>query len=266
MNRFISLKTPAFVLGAVVFAALSVAQGGNGRQGRMGGFGGGRGGNSIMLLRRSDVRSDLGITADQKSKIDDLITSMRGQRGQDASGAVGTAGQAGVATPPTDAERQARRAQMEAQRAEMQKQVDTILTPAQTNRLKQISLQLRGNMALMEPDVQKEVGLTSDQVAKIKGLQDTMREASKSVMDKMQSQTITRDQAMTAFKNNMQALNDQVGKLLTRSQADKFKEMQGAPFKADPAESQNFGGFGGGRSGRRGGGGSGLGGGGGFGG
>jgi hypothetical protein len=249
MNRYISLRTPAIVLGVLVFGALSLAQGGGGRQRGFGGGGMGGRNNPAMLLRRSDVQTDLGISADQKSKLDDLMTSMRGQRGQ---------GGAGGGTPPTDAERQARRAEMESRMAEMQKKVDDILTQQQLGRLKQISLQLRGNMALTEPDIQKEVGLSGDQISKIKGLQETMQQASQSVMEKMRDQSITRDQAMAAFKTNTQAMNDSIGKILTHHQMDKLKELQGAPFKADPAES--MGGFG--RGGRRN---SGLGGGGGFG-
>src|SRR5690348_10283910 len=97
MNRFISLRTPAIVLGVLVFGALSLAQGGGGRQR---GFGGGMGGrnNPAMLLRRSDVQADLGITADQKSKLDDLMTSMRGQRGQGGAGGGGGQGGAGGGT------------------------------------------------------------------------------------------------------------------------------------------------------------------------
>jgi len=254
MNRLISLRTPAILLGVLVFGALSLAQGGGGRQR---GFGGGMGmrNNPAMLLRRSDVQTDLAITADQKSKLDDLMASMRGQRGQGGGGAGGAGGGAGAAgggTPPTDAERQARRAEMESRMAEMEKKVDAILTQQQLGRLKQISLQIRGNMAMTEPDVQNEVGLSSDQVAKIKSLQDSMQEASQSVMSKMRDQSITRDQAMAAFKTNMQAMNDGIAKILTHRQMDKFKDTQGAPFKADPAEQGGMG-FGGGRGGRRGG-------------
>lgn len=254
MNRLMSLRTPAIVLGAVVFAALSVGQGG-GHQGRGfgGGFGGGRG-NLIGLLRRTDVQTDLQITPDQKTKLDDLMTSMRGQRGNRGDNA-GQAGQGG-GTPPTQAEMDARRAEMESRRAEQQKQVNAILTQSQLGRLKEISIQLRGNMAVMDPDIQKQIDLSSDQIAKIKSLSETMQEASQSVMQKMRDQTITREQAMDAFKKNMQAMQDEIGKVLTHSQADKLKSLGGAPFKADPAESQRFG-FGGGRGGRRGGGGGG---------
>jgi hypothetical protein len=253
MNRFKTYIGPALVAAALMVGALAAGQGqgqarGMGR--RMGGFGGGN--NSTFLLRRTDVQADLQLSADQKTKLDALMTSMRGNRGN--RGAGGQGGQGG-GTPPTDAERQARRAEMESQRAEMQKNVNAILTPAQTSRLKEISIQLSGNMAIMQDDVQSNLGLSVDQKAKVKSLQDKMSEASQSIFQKMQDNSITRDDAMKSFQKNGEVMKEELGKVLTRSQAEKLKSMGGAPFKADPSESQGFGGGFGRGGGRRGGGG-----------
>src|SRR5689334_10288985 len=109
MNRFNSLKSPAIVLGVLVFGALAAAQsgaGGHKDRGQGGGYMRGGRGNMIGLLRRSDVQTDLQITADQKSKLDDLMASMRSQRGD--RGAAGSRGGQG-GTPPTEAEMEARR-------------------------------------------------------------------------------------------------------------------------------------------------------------
>src|SRR5437868_9492039 len=81
MNRFLTLKTPALVLGVLLLGALSVAQNGGDRKGHGFGGGGGRGGNQFGLLRRTDVRTDLQLSTDQITKLDELMTSMRGQRG-----------------------------------------------------------------------------------------------------------------------------------------------------------------------------------------
>jgi len=252
MNRIKTLLAPALVAGILILGSVAMAQDKPAQ--RMGGrgFGGGfgRGGNSMMLLRRTDVQTDLQLSADQKTKLDDLMTSMRGQRGdrqnRDAS-----------ATPPTDAERQAMRAQMEARRAEQQKQVDAILTPAQQSRLKEISLQLQGNMALLNPDVQTQLDFTSAQRDKVSGLRDKMMEASQTIFQKIQDGSLTREDAMKSMQKNGEIMKEELGKVLTRSQADKLKSLQGAPFKADPSENRGFG-FGGGfgRRGGRGGGGN----------
>ena len=255
MNRFKNYLVAVLAVGALMAGALAFGQqGGQAHEGRR--FGGGfmGGGSNLFLLRRSDVQTDLRLTSDQKTKLDDLMTSMRGNRGDRQRGEGGQPG-----TPPTDAERQARRAQMESRRAEMEKNVNAILTPAQVTRLKEISLQIRGNMALMDTQVQSDLGLTAEQKNKISGLRDKMQEATQTVMQKMQDNTISRDDAMNAFKKNSDIMKTELGKVLTSSQAEKFKSMQGAPFKADPSES-GFG-FGFGRGGgRRGGGGGSVGG------
>lgn len=245
-NRTNILKASAILLGALLVAALSVAQGGAGQHEGRRGFGGmGGGNNSMMLLRRTDVQTDLNLSADQKSKLTDLMTSMRKQfRRPDA--------QSG--TPPSQADRDAMRPKMEAARADMEKQVNSILTPEQQSRLKEISIQLRGNMAIMDKDVQSQLDLTKDQKEKIKNLQEGMRAANQSIGEKMQSGSITQDAAMQSFQNNMKAMQTSLGAILTPAQAEKLKTLGGAPFKADPAEEQRTFGFGG-RGGRRGGGG-----------
>jgi Spy/CpxP family protein refolding chaperone len=235
--------------------AMAVAQGGGARQGR-GGFGGGGGGNEFGLLRRSDVQADLQLSTEQKTKLDSLRESMRGSRGD--GGQRGQGGQGGEQrTPPTDAEREARRADMESRRAEMQKQLASVLKPDQITRLREISVQLRGNMALLDDKVQGELGLSSAQVAKVKDLREKMSEAMRSVFEKAQGGEITREQAMESARKNNDVLKVELGKVLDANQAAKLKALGGSPFKADPAEEQRGFGFGGGgrRGGQRGGGG-----------
>jgi hypothetical protein len=206
------------------------------------GRGFGRGGNSLGLLRREDVKADLNLTADQKTKLDDLMTSMRGQRGEGRN-------RDAAATPPSDADRQARRAQMETRRAEQQKQIDAILTDSQRTRLKEISLQLRGGTALLDPEVQSNLDLTGEQKDRITSLREKMSEAMQSIFQKVQDGTLSREDAMKSAQKNNDVMKTELDKVMTRSQKEKLKSMEGAPFKADPNENQGFGG-----SGRRGGG------------
>lgn len=238
MNK-LSLRAPAIALGLLLCGALAMAQSGGRQWGGRGGFGG-RGDNELGLLRRADVQKDLQLSGDQKTKVDDLLTSMRGQRGErgNRQGQRGDRRQGGQdpANRPTDAERQARRAQQEARRAEMQKKVAEILSATQVSRLHEISIQLRGSMALLDPKVQQAVGLSSTQLEKIKGLQEKMREASQSVMEKAQGQEITREQVRESMQKNSAIMKEELAKLLTSEQAAKLKALGGAPFAADPDE------------------------------
>jgi hypothetical protein len=256
MNRLKTFVTPTLVIGALLMGALAVAQdGGQGRM-RRGGFGGGRQGSSLMLLRRSDVQADLKLTAEQKTKLDEVMKSMRGERSEGGQRRNrGEEGSTQQRTPPTDAERQARREAAESRQAELQKNINSVLSNDQVERLTEISLQLRGYTALLDQSVQKDLGFTDDQKAKVKSLREKMGEASQSIFQKVQDNSITREEAMKSMQKNNDVMKEELSKVLSKSQADKFKSMQGSTFKADPSESQRQFGFGGGRR-QRGGGGS----------
>lgn len=243
MSRF-SIKLPALAVGVFLCGALALGQGGGGGRMRMQGGFGGRGGNEFGLLRRSDVQADLQLTGPQKTKLDEILSSIRGQRGegrgrrQEGQGQAqkGERRQRQERSQMTDEERKAFRAQMEARQQEMRKKLAEVLNPTQFARLKEISIQLRGNMAILDPEIQKQVGLSASQVSKIKDLQEKMQTASRSVMEKAQSQEITREQAMDSMRKNMQVMQDELAKLLTSDQSAKLKALGGAPFKADPDE------------------------------
>lgn len=234
----LSLKVPALVLGALLCGALAFGQGGGQRMGGFRGGFGGRGGNEFGLLRRNDVQEDLQLSGEQKTKLADLLTSMRGQRGDRGGRRQGGSQGQGQdnATRPTDAEREARRQQMEARRAEMEKKLNEVLSPTQVARLHEISIQLRGTMAVLDPKVQQAVGLSSTQIEKIKDLEQKAREAGQSVFEKVQNQEITREQMRESMQKNNQVMKDELAKLLTAEQAAKLKALGGAPFKADPDE------------------------------
>src|SRR5436305_13812377 len=78
-------------------ASMSFAQGGGMRM-----FGG-RGGGLINLARRADVAKELGLTADQKTKVDDLQQQQRDamRSAFQSMGGPGGGGPGGGGTPPS---------------------------------------------------------------------------------------------------------------------------------------------------------------------
>lgn len=271
------------VLGGCV--ALASAQGGGG-QGRRGGFGG-RGGNmfsELSLANRSDVQTDLGVTADQKTKLQELSTKMRGNRGQRGNrggqggaggngggaagaggsggaggvgggagsgasgGAGGSAGVGGVGAGGAGGasgggrggfgsgnfDPEQFRKQMEERRAQSHKDLAAILNETQMKRLGEISVQLRGNRAILDAEVQKSLGLTDDQKKQIESLNTKQQEANRSVMEKVRNQEVTREDAQASREKNDKAMAEELGKILTSDQSAKLKAMGGKPFKADP--------------------------------
>jgi hypothetical protein len=80
-------------------------------------------------------------------------------------------------------------------------------------------------------DVQKDLGFTADQKAKIEDLFKKQQEANAALREKMQSGEIDRSEIMERMQNNNKILGDEIQKLLTDAQKAKLKEMQGPEFK-----------------------------------
>ncbi len=231
-------------------------RGAGGRQGGGGqrGFGGGgmmRGGDPVMgLLRSPEVREELKIDAEQEAAITKIERQVRDQpRGE---------GDADTRNfdfrNASEEERQKFFAKMQAaqkeQAAKSRELLEEVLMPTQLQRLDQLALQQRGVMALGDAEVQKELGMTSQQVAKL----DQVRSEQESAMrDKMQElmQSGDRDsmrEKMTEFRDEVE---ESVTDVLTAEQKAKFKEMKGTEFDfgVRGGRGGDRGGVGGGRGG-----------------
>ncbi len=181
---------------------------------------------------RKDVQTDIVMTDDQKAKIQELSDKQRAAR-QAGGGGRGNGGGGGAAGGTFDL-----KAQEEA-RAQTHKDLAAILNEGQMKRLGEILIQLQGNRAILNAEVQKSLGLSDDQIAKIKDLQSKQQEANRSLQEKVRSQEMTREEYQAAMQKNNTALNDELGKILTADQASKLKTMGGKEFKADPPAGGN---------------------------
>lgn len=219
------MKKTIVIVGLLALTCVTLAQGGGG-QGRRFGMrfaGGGMG----MLVNRADVQRELGISEDQKTKLRELREKMQAERESQMESFRTNGG------PPD------REAMMKAFR-EMEekstKALGEILTADQVKRLKELSLQRAGNRALMRPDVQKELGLTEDQVKKIEELQNKQQEASRSIFEKVQNGEVDRSEVRELMEKNNRIMDEELAKVLTEAQRAKLKEMSGKPFTFDPDE------------------------------
>lgn len=239
-------------------------------------FGGPMGGvqPAEMLVMREDVQADLKLTDEQKSKLLELRQSMRpggpggapgGGPGGPGGGPPGGGGGFGGLPPggagqggpgqggpggPSDEMRKA----MEEARKKQTEAVKKILTAEQYARLKEISVQLAGNAALSDEEVQKSLGLTDAQKAKVKSLQQSQMAANQAVFQQARDGDLDPGQIREIMKKNTDILNAELGKVLTDAQKAKLKTMGGAPFKATE-QPRGFGPGGGGFGGPGGGGG-----------
>jgi len=221
-----NLKKTIAIVAVMALAMGAFAQGGG--QGR-GGFRmmGGQMGrmSSTQLLQRDDVKDELKLTDDQKSKLADLNTKARDKMREVFQNSGFQPG-----TPPSEDQQKKMAEAMTKVGEDINKEVNTILTADQQKRLKELLVQRSGNGIANNPDFQKDLGITDDQKAKIADLNKKMADANRQIFQKMQDGEIDRSQIRELMDKNTKALNDEIGKLLTDDQKKKIADMGGKPF------------------------------------
>ena len=181
----------------------------------------GGGDSGIGLLMRKDVQDDLALTAEQKTKIEAIQTKaseqMRAkfQEMRDSGG-----------------DFQSMRGEMEKMMAGVKKEAMAVLTETQAKRAKEIQVQLQGNRAILDAAIQKDLGLSEEQKAKVKKIQDDQQAGMQQMRQDMQDGSMSREEMQAAMQKRQTAMGEELGKILTAGQAAKLKEMGGSkPFK-----------------------------------
>lgn len=240
------VRVAAVLVGLLLAPAFSFAQGPGGGRGGRGGFGGG---GVTGLLAMPEVQKEISITDEQKAELTKLGEAARG-----AGGAGGFDREAFQNL--SEEERNKKFAEMRAAGEERAKKAEesikTLLKPEQWSRLGELRAQREGTRAWSRAEVQKELGLTEEQVAKIKTLNEGQgqggfggpgggRPNPDQSEEEARKAREERDAKRAAYEKDMAAV-------LTADQTAAWAKMQGAKFEF-PAR----GGFGGGTGGRPGG-------------
>lgn len=207
------LMKAIYIGAAVAMSVLSLAQfpGGGQRGGMRGMMGGGR---PVMLLMRPDVREELKISDEQGAKMTEIQQSMM----QNMQGMM-----AGGQRPDREA--------MSKMWGDVEKKTMEVLTPEQQKRLRELFIQRQKNQAVMDKDVQKELNLSADQLAKLKTLQEQSQKASGALMEKARAGEMDWQQMGEKMRANGEVMNTEIGKVLTEAQRKKLIEMGGKPFE-----------------------------------
>jgi hypothetical protein len=103
-----------------------------------------------------------------------------------------------------------------------------VLEPVQKTRLKEIWLQESGSLAILDPALAKELGVSKDQVEKATKVAESI--ASK-IMDLFQDMSGDHEVAAKKVKALRDDARKQVDVLLTEDQRKKLETMKGKPFK-----------------------------------
>ncbi len=223
----------------VAGAALAQPPGKPGGRGPRGfGFGamGGPGSNWMMLLRVEKVQKELDIVAEQKTKLDEIGKKAAAQM-RELFGPPPQAGQE-LSREELRARFAERGKKMEAINQETRKAIEEVLLPHQIERLKQISLQLRGTQALSDPEVAKELGITKEQEEKFAQVREEAANKARELFGSGE-----RGQMREKFEALRKETDEKLLAVLTAEQKEKFEKMKGPKFEIDLREL--MGGFGG---------------------
>jgi len=253
-----TLATAALLLAAAT--ALAQPQDGNRPGGRRGfgppgGFMGGPGGPgmgdpTLRLLRMEEVQKELELVDDQKEQLRKIADDMGQQMRQMFQG------MADLSPEQRQAKFNESREKMQAASEAARKKVDEILLPHQSDRLKQLALQMQGTSALMDPKIQEELKFTEEQKQKLQAAREKFEAKMREMMPQRDANQprpersdAEREQRRKQFDDLRKAATSESEAVLTAAQKEQLENMKGKKFDFPQ---MNFGGRGG-PGGRRGG-------------
>lgn len=218
-----NIKKTIAIVAVMALAVGAFAQGG-GQGRRFGGMMGGRVSGS-QLLQRDDVKDELKLTDDQKSKLADVNQKARDRMREAFQNSGFQPGQ-----PPSEEQQKKMAETFQKLNDDTNKEINAILSADQQKRLKELTVQRSGNSIALSPDYEKDLGITADQKAKFGDLQKKQGEAMRTLQEKMRNQEIDFQGMREAMTKNQKIMNDEIGKILTDDQKKKIADMGGKPF------------------------------------
>lgn len=168
-----------------------------------------------QVVMRRDVQEDLALTAEQKSKIQQAISTMRSDLTKAMESRQGADG----------------RSTMIKLAKKLDDDINGILTKPQQKRLEELRVQMLGNRALLDPKVQQSLGITDGQRAQIGKAQEGQRKAMKEMMEEMRKSGSDRSKVGDLLKKMQADMVKALEDVLTDEQKTKFATMKGKPLK-----------------------------------
>jgi Spy/CpxP family protein refolding chaperone len=179
--------------------------------------------NPLGFLDSDPVQKDLKLTPEQVAKLKAINEEFRANRRKQFEGMAG-------ATPEQRRAKIAEfRASAKESRAEYQKKVDAVLLPEQRNRLREITLALRGPLAaLADEQVAKTLNLTDEQKKQIQAIEEAAGEKVRSALQALRDR---RSVAQGELETKASELHDQAVQqalgVLTPDQKTSLEKMKG---------------------------------------
>jgi Spy/CpxP family protein refolding chaperone len=177
---------------------------------------------SLQLLQNEKVAKELELVDDQKGKIKELADATSKEMRSLFSG-----------FQDMDADERAAKmkefqSKAKARDKELTKKIGDILLAHQTERLDQISLQLRGVGALQDEKVQKALEITDAQKEKMRKIGQGVGEKMKELFQP--GSDLSREERQKKMQGIQKEVADQTMEVLTAEQKEKLEKMKGPKF------------------------------------
>lgn len=227
MKKAILILTVLAVAGSVMAQRMQMQMGGPGA--------------ASFLIYRQDVQKELKLTPEQVTKLRQMRDKFEDEResfmenvrfnGGNEGQANNGGGRTTLGGPNSEMGKFF--ADMLARQT---KELKEILSEEQHTRLSELALQQGGMRSLMDPELQKKLGFTEQQTAKVADLQKKQGEAMQTIFQKMRDGELDRSELQPLMEKNNKIMDTELEKVLSAAQKQKFKELQGAPFKFNENE------------------------------
>ena len=176
-------------------------------------------GSVPVLLGLDSVRKEIGLTASQSSRMDRI-------RAEFKAGARKLTAQA----PATPAARQSSEAALVALKTKANAKALAVLTPVQRCRLAQIEYRVLGGTMLLSPSVQKTLGLSASQIAKIGKLEQKRIAYAGGVNRRFEDGKISHHERVALLRSYRAKQAEALIRVLTPAQRQTFRTLQGHPL------------------------------------
>lgn len=173
----------------------------------------------LEIIYRKDVQRDLKLDLGQRNKLDNLHS----QQLKDIS----------AAQARNRRNRTALEEPQEKARQQTQEKIDELLTQAQKDRLQQVSWQLMGNTTLFMDEIQKKLGVTSDQKQQLTQIQADRDQKVAQLQSEIASRQVRPNEVVSELKKINGATSETIAAVLSDDQKSALQKLYGENFKAD---------------------------------
>lgn len=216
---------PLFVMGLMVASCCTSSVLGQGFSGGRGGFGDG----VSSLLKKTSVQKEVELSAEQTAAFQKLVEEDRSARDV-LLREFDYAAFDKLPKPEQEKKREALSQKTKERTRVLDQQVKSLLSSRQWTRLNEIRIQQQGVWSFESEDVQKELGLTQDQIAKINALVKKANEPFGG-NDPLSFSPEERLKAREINEARRQSFEKEMLAVLNTDQATAWNKLKGAPFE-----------------------------------